>query len=109
MLMNGNANSMKLLLGFLLALNLLHAEAYIEIDLKSEISLNDGSYLVKEYGGPGRYALISHSHGRFEGSDIAAAACSNGYVVSKLPSKYNKIKKLLKKDDFVLTVCKEDN
>lgn len=100
---------MKVVLALSFVFTLLQAEANIEIDIKNEISLNDGTYLVKEYEGTGRYALISHSHGRFEGFEIGAAVCSNGYIVSKLSSKYSKIKKILKQDDFVFTICKEGN
>lgn len=85
------------------------AAAELEIDVKNEIDLKDGTYLVKEYGGQGRYALISHSHGRFEGGDIAAALCTDGFLVPKLPGKFSKIKKILKSTDFVFTNCKEVN
>lgn len=99
---------MKLILSLLLSLSYLSAEAYIEIDIQNEIALSNGMYLTKEYYGP-RYALISHSHGRFEGSNIAQAACSGGYLVSELPTKFNEvIKHILKDNDFVLTVCRED-
>lgn len=83
------------------------AATYLEISIKNEIDMKDGSYIAKEYGGQGRYALINHSHGRFEGGDIANAECSDGYVVSKLPSKFSKISKFLKQTDFVFTKCKE--
>jgi hypothetical protein len=83
------------------------AAAVIEIDIKNEIDLKDGTYLAKEYGGQGRYAFINHSHGRFEGGDIAVAACTEGFVVSKLPNKFRKIKKVLKSTDYVLTKCDE--
>ena len=83
------------------------AAAVLEIDIKNEIDLNDGNYLAKEYGGQGRYAFINHSHGRFEGGDIAEAVCTDGFVVSKLPAKFSKIKKILKPTDFVLTKCDE--
>ncbi len=83
------------------------AAASIEIDVKHEIDLKDGTYLAKEYGGQGRYALINHGHGRFEGGDIASAVCTDGFVVSKLPAKFGNIKKTLKQDDYVLTKCKE--
>ena len=83
------------------------ASAVLEIDIKNEIDLKDGTYLVKEYGGQGRYAFINHSHGRFEGVDIAEAACTGGFVVSKLSAKYSKIKKVLKPTDYVLTKCDE--
>lgn len=85
------------------------AAAVLEIDIKHEIDLKDGAYLAKEYGGQGRYALISHSHGRFEGGDIAEAACTDGFVVAKLPAKFGKIRKVLKPTDFVLTQCQESN
>lgn len=83
------------------------AAAVLEIDIKNEIDLKDGSYLAKEYGGQGRYALITHSHGRFEGGDIAEAVCTDGFVVAKLPAKFGKIKKVLKPTDYVLTKCDE--
>lgn len=83
------------------------AAAVLEIDIKNEIDLKDGTYLAKEYGGQGRYAFINHSHGRFEGGDIAEAACTDGFMVSKLPAKYSKIKKALKPTDYVLTKCDE--
>lgn len=83
------------------------ATAVLEIDIKNEIDLKDGTYLAKEYGGQGRYAFISHSHGRFEGGNIVEAACTDGFVVSKLPAKFNKIKKILKPTDYVLTKCDE--
>lgn len=83
------------------------AAAVLEIDIKNEIDLKDGTYLAKEYGGQGRYAFINHSHGRFEGGDIAEAVCTDGFVVSKLPAKFNKIKKFLKSTDYVLTKCDE--
>ena len=83
------------------------AAAVIEIDIKNEIDLKDGTYLAREYGGQGRYAYITHSHGRFEWGDIAGAACTDGFVVSKLPEKFSKIKKVLKPGDYVLTRCNE--
>ncbi len=83
------------------------AAAVLEIDIKNEIDLKNGMYLAKEYGGQGRYALISHNHGRFEGGDIAEASCTDGFVVSKLPAKFNRIKSILKPTDFVLTKCDE--
>ena len=73
------------------------------------LDLKDGTYLAKEYGGQGRYALIDHSHGRIEGGDIAIASCTNGFVVSKLPPKFKKIKKILKPTDYVLTKCSEES
>lgn len=85
------------------------AATSLEIDIKNEIDLKDGTYLAKEYGGQGRYALITHSHGRFEGGDIAEAICSDGFLVSKLPAKFGKIKKALKLNDYVLTKCDEAN
>ena len=85
------------------------AETSLEIDIKNEIDLKDGSYLAKEYGGQDRYALITHSHGRFEGSDIMEAVCTDGFLVSKLPSRFSKVKKVLKSTDFVLTKCNESN
>ena len=81
--------------------------ASLEIDIKHEIDLKDGTYLAKEYGGQGRYAFISHSHGRFEGGDIAQAVCTDGFLVSKLPAKFSKIGKVLKPTDYVLTKCAE--
>lgn len=81
------------------------AAAVLEIDIKNEIDLKDGTYLAKEYGGQGRYALINHSHGRFEGGDISEAICTDGFLVSKLPAKFSKIKKVLKSTDYVLTKC----
>lgn len=83
------------------------AAAVLEIDIKNEIDLKDGTYLAKEYGGQGRYAFINHSHGRFEGGDIAEAVCTDGFVVSKLPQKFRKIRKALKPTDYVLTKCDE--
>lgn len=88
--------------------SLAFASTTLEINIKNEIDMKDGTYLAKEYGGQGRYALISHSHGRFEGGDIATASCSKGFLVSKLPPKFNKIKKVLKPTDFVLTECSEE-
>ncbi len=85
------------------------AAAVLEINIKNEIDLKDGTYLAKEYGGQGRYTLIDHSHGRFEGGDIAIASCTNGFVVSKLPPKFKKIKKILKPTDYVLTKCSEES
>ena len=83
------------------------AAAVLEIDIKNEIDLKDGTYLAKEYGGQGRYAFIAHNHGRFEGGDIAEATCTDGFVVSKLPAKFSNIKKFLKPTDYVLTRCDE--
>ncbi len=83
------------------------ASAVLEIDVKNEIDLKDGTYLAKEYGGQGRYTFINHSHGRFQGGDIAEAVCTDGFVVSKLPAKFSKIKKVLKPTDYVLTKCDE--
>lgn len=77
------------------------------IDIKNEIALKDGTYLAKEYGNQGRYAFITHSHGRFEGGDIAKAICSDGFLVSNLPITFAKIKKALKSTDYVLTKCDE--
>jgi hypothetical protein len=88
---------------------LANAATSIEISIKGEIDLKDGSYIAKEYGGQGRFALISHSHGRFEGGDIATASCSDGYIVAKLPAKFSRIKKVLKDTDYVLTKCVESN
>lgn len=82
--------------------------AYLEIVVKDAIDLKDGTYLAKESFGQGRYALISHARGRFEGSDIAQAACSDGYLVSQLPARFAAVKRTLKPDDFVLTRCVED-
>jgi hypothetical protein len=83
------------------------AATVLEIDIKNELDLKDGAYLAKEYGGQGRYAFINHSHGRFEGGDIAEAACTDGFLVSQLPAKFSKIKKTLKPTDYVLTKCDE--
>ena len=85
------------------------AAASVEIDIKNEIDLKDGTYLAKEVGGQGRYSLITHNHGLFEGGDIAEAICTDGFLVSKLPSKYGKIVKVLKPTDYVLTKCVEAN
>lgn len=85
------------------------AATEIDIDVKNEIDLKNGTYIAKEYGGKGRYALITHNHGRFEGGDIANAHCTEGFVVSKLPIKFSKIKKILQPTDFVLTKCDEAN
>lgn len=82
--------------------------ASLEIDIEHEINLKNGMYIAKEYGGQGRYALISHDHGRFEGGPIAAAVCTDGFVVSKLPNGFGAIKKALKPTDYVLTRCVED-
>jgi hypothetical protein len=79
----------------------------VTIDVKNEIDLKDGTYLAKEYGNQGRYAFITHSHGRFEGGDIAKAICSDGFLVSNLPVTFSKIKKALKLTDYVLTKCDE--
>ena len=65
------------------------AAAVLEIDIKNEIDLKDGTYLAKEYG------------------DIAEATCTDGFVVSKLPAKFSNIKKFLKPTDYVLTRCDE--
>jgi hypothetical protein len=54
------------------------AASFLEISLKNEIDVKDGSYIAKEYGGQGRYALINHRNGRFESGDIASAECSDG-------------------------------
>lgn len=81
--------------------------AQIEIDVNKEADLKNGYYIAPESGGQGRYALISHSHGAFEGSSIAQAECTNGYTVSKLPSRFNFIKKVLHSNDYILTSCKE--
>ena len=81
--------------------------ANLEIDIKHEIDLKDGTYIAKEYGGQGRYTLITHDHGLFEGGDIAHAECTSGSLVEKLPPKYNKIKSILKSSDFILLKCKE--
>ena len=83
--------------------------AVLKIDIKNEIDLKDGTYLAKEFGGQSRYALITHSHGRFEGADVAQAVCSDGFVVVKLPDKFNKVKNALKPTDYVLTKCDEGN
>ena len=85
------------------------AAASLEIDIKNEVDLKDGSYIAKEYEGQGRYALITHNHGSFEGGDIAGASCTDGFLVSKLPTKFSKIAKVLKPTDFVLTKCHEAN
>ncbi len=82
--------------------------AYLEIDVANEIDLKNGTYIAKEHEGQGRYALISHDHGRFEGEDIMSADCSDGYLVSKLPSKFWTAKSVLNPHDYLLTVCKED-
>lgn len=81
--------------------------AAIEIDIKNEIDLKDGTYLAKEYGGQGRYALITHNHGRFEGGDISEAICTEGYLVSKLPPRFRKVQNVLKPTQYVLTKCDE--
>lgn len=86
-----------------------YAEAVtvVEIDIKNEIDLKDGTFLARESGGQGRYAFISHSHGLFEGGDIAEAICTDGFLVSKLPAKFRKIKGALKPSEYVLTKCDE--
>lgn len=81
--------------------------ASLEIDIKHEIDLKDGTYIAKEYGGQGRYVLITHDHGLFEGGDIARAECTSGSLVEKLPVKYNKVKSTLKASDYILLKCKE--
>lgn len=81
--------------------------ASIEIDVEHEIDLKDGSYLARELGGQGRYALIGHGHGRFEGGDTARAVCTGGFPVSQVPSSFNKVKKVLRPADYVLTKCVE--
>ncbi|MBY0575401.1 MAG: hypothetical protein K2P67_02250 [Gallionellaceae bacterium] len=81
--------------------------ASIEIDIKNEIDLKDGTYLAKEHGGQGRYAFITHSHGSFEGGDIAEAVCTDGFLATNLPDKFGRIKEVLKPTDFVLTKCDE--
>ena len=103
--MKGSVFTVIMLMGFS---SLAFADAILELDIKNEIDLKDGTYLAKEYGGKGRYAYIDHSHGRFEGGDIATASCTNGFVVSKLPPKFKKIKKVLKSTDYVLTKCSEE-
>ncbi len=85
------------------------AATSLEIDIAHEIDLGHGTYLAQEYDGQGRYAFISHSHGRFEGGDIAEANCTDGFVVAQLPAKFRKITKVLKPTDFVLTKCAEAN
>lgn len=80
----------------------------IKIDIENEIDLLDGSYLAKEFQGQGRYALINHSHGRFEGENIANASCSDGIIVQSLPNKYNKIQKKLQSKDYIFLKCKEN-
>lgn len=85
------------------------AATLLEIDIVHEIDLGDGTYLAQEYGGQNRYAFISHSHGRFEGGDIAEANCTDGFVVTQLPAKFGKIKKAFKPTDYVLTTCQEAN
>lgn len=85
------------------------AATFLEIDIQNEIDLGDGTYLAREHGGQGRYAFITHSHGRFEGGDIAEANCTDGYLVEKLPAKFVKIRKSLKPTDYVLTTCLEAN
>lgn len=82
--------------------------AYLEIDVANEIDLKNGAYIAKEYEGQGRYALISHDHGRFEGQNIMSADCSEGYLVSKLPPKFSNAKSVLNPHDYLLTVCQED-
>jgi hypothetical protein len=86
-----------------------HAAVIIEINIGEEIDLKNGTYLAKEYGGQNRYALINHSHGRFESGDIAIAKCKEGFIVSKLPKKFEYIKKFLKSTDFVFINCTESD
>ena len=84
--------------------------AFLEINLKGEIGLSNGTYIAKENGGQGRYVLISHDHGSFETEgDVAEAECTDGFVVSKLPSKFAKVKKHLRQTDYILTKCRESN
>lgn len=97
-----------IIIGLVLLTPTTQAKAYLEIDIKNEIDLMNGAYIAKEYGGMGRFALISHSHGRFSDGDIAAAECSDGYIVSNLPAKFNNIKKHLQANSFVFTNCSED-
>jgi hypothetical protein len=101
-------NYKKRLVYILFLMPTLVSATQIKIDLTKETGFKNGYYLAPEYGGEGRYALISHSHGAFEGGDIAQAECTNGYVVSKLPSQFNYIKKVLLPKDYVLTQCKEN-
>jgi len=91
-----------------IAIPITASAASIEIDIEHEISAKNGLYIAKEYGGQGRFALISHDHGRFDGGDIAAAECTDGYVVSALPNKFGYIRKLLSPTDYILTRCVED-
>ena len=87
------------------------AETVLQINIKNEIDLKDGNFLTKEeYGEQGRYALITHDHGRFESEeDIMEAVCTDGFLVSKLPTKFGKVKTVLKPTDYVLTKCRDPN
>ena len=76
-------------------------------DVTQACSFNDDSAAANIH--VDQYAFISHSHGRFEGGDIAQAVCTDGFLVSKLPAKFSKISKVLKPTDYVLTKCAEGN
>ncbi|HEX5329728.1 hypothetical protein [Sulfuricurvum sp.] len=84
--------------------------AFLQINLKDEVGLSDGRYIGKEDGGQERYVLISHGHGAFESIDggyVFEAECTDGFVVSKLPSKFKEAKKYLHPTDYILTKCRE--
>jgi hypothetical protein len=83
------------------------ASATLEIDIKNEIDLKDGTYLVKEHAGQGRYAIITHYHGRFEGGDFAQAKCTDQLLASKLSAKLSALQINLKATDYLLTKCNE--
>jgi hypothetical protein len=78
----------------------------LKIDVSNEIELNNGVYLAKEFDGE-RYALISHDHGRFEGSDIGNANCTTRYKAPNLPLKWADVMKTLKNGDVVFSGCSE--
>lgn len=86
---------------------LLNSASYIHIDISKEISLGNGLYITREYGGQKRYVLIDHGHGKFEGLNIMQAVCNDGYFVSKLPREYELVKKVLKDNNYILTDCNE--
>lgn len=86
--------------------------AFLQVNLKDEVGLSDGRYIGKEDGGQERYVFISHGHGAFESMDnnyIFEAECTDGFVVSKLPSKFKEAKKHLRPTDYILTKCREAN
>lgn len=83
------------------------ASVTLEIDIKNEIDLKDGTYLVKERAGQGRYAIITHNHGRFEGGDFAQATCTDRLLTSKLSAKLAALQINLSATDYLLMKCNE--